>query len=274
MNLYSRKFNCSDLTRVIRELASQAKINDYNELKNVIRGSQPQTIGYLLVAAARRGVIRDVKLLSRIAIAHDLHRFLDQALLDAAINSHVDVMDALLQNGADIHHDNDIVLRRAVITGQEESVEFLLKNGANVHVDDNRLLLVCCKAGDYNEIINLLIVHGINVFTHYQTALDCCLDNKHSQSAELLIRYSDTKPVAENLNLTRMSQDAELEAALEQMNQEIDQPSEETSDETSDVTSDETSDITSDEIFDLVAKSQVERMERSDTTSDKTPIII
>ena len=186
----------------VKNLAATRKTNEYHQLKNIIMSSSPQYIGYLLVAAARSGIIRDVELLTPIAIANDCQTQINEAFCAAAEYANVTVMAYLLDNGAEIDYDNGKALKCAIAVGYLESVNYLLKKGVNVNIVDN-LLLHCCTSGDYPEVLKALIAHGIDVSNHYKTVLDICYQKKYCDSAQVLIQWSarsDDKGTAPILN--------------------------------------------------------------------------
>ena len=67
----------------------------------------------------------------------DVHADDDWALMWASEKGHVEVVKVLLENGADVHADNDYALRGASGNGRVEVVKVLLENGADVHAGND-----------------------------------------------------------------------------------------------------------------------------------------
>lgn len=77
----------------------------------------------------------------------------------------VDVVTALLENGADVHADDDYILRSSILNAHLEITAKLLEYGANLHCNNNEILynlhnsldeqladviLPYCNPDDYN----------------------------------------------------------------------------------------------------------------------------
>ena len=186
------------LAIAISQLASQLDIDDYHNLKRMSTISNQHALGQLLYSAARKGILRDVEFIVPIAIGNGMHQQINDAFCTAAQNCHVGVMKYLLKNGADVGYSNQLALRRAVMAGHPESVIFLLKKGANIHANNEavgQLAMDCCRAGDYAEVLTVLIENGIDIFKHYQKIYDCCMELKRVNCAQILIRHSSAKPL-------------------------------------------------------------------------------
>ena len=199
-----------NLTRAIRELASQPDINNYHCLKRMLVTSTSATIGELLISACRMGVIRDVELILPTAVVHDLTTQMHESFCVAAMNCHLAIMNLLLQHGVDINYNNQVALRKAVSSGCVESVQFLLNNGADVHHDNDKLLLLCCQSGDYNDVVGTLIENGIDVFKHYHETYDCCLKQNREKCGVALIKYSCRALESTKNSITYVPQEHEL----------------------------------------------------------------
>ena len=194
-NFNYEPLNLKSLIYSAKNLIDSETIYNYNYIKNIILlQSSPQTIGILLVAAARRGIIRDVELYVPIAVGNDLYTEINEALCVAAENVHIMIMDYLLKNGANIHYNNELPLKKAIIAGHIESVDFLLDKGANVHADNDELILLSCRSGDYPDIMNSLILHGIDVLKHYKILVDECYKHNTLQSLTCLFKHNYNKP--------------------------------------------------------------------------------
>lgn len=81
-----------------------------------------------------------------------------------------EILQLLIENGADFRVDDDLPLKRAVSTGMKECVKFLLENGAdpNTNNDDiaERLIMLMAKPKSqetYLSIISMLIDYGLDL---------------------------------------------------------------------------------------------------------------
>ena len=186
-NLLNRHCN---LVTAVRELAIQPDINNYHHLKKMLVTHSPATIGEMLISASRMGVIRDVEVILPTALVHGLDIQMHESFCVAAKNCHLSIMEVLLQYNIDINYNNQLALCNAVSSGHAESVQFLLNNGADVHYDDDKLLLLCCKSGDYDDVICTLIENGIDTLKHYHETYNCCLKQNRQKCGTILIKYS------------------------------------------------------------------------------------
>lgn len=161
---------------------------NYTELKNIVASSTKELLEALFFEAVKQGIIRDVRLVLPEIITYNIPNCIDKALCMAIDNYHMDIMVLLLESGANVNYNDDEPLYRAVETGQTDSVEMLLKHGANARSKSHGLIFLCCQAGDYPNIINLLIQYGADIRPNYHTCLGCCYDLKHTESSLVLIQ--------------------------------------------------------------------------------------
>jgi hypothetical protein len=62
----------------------------------------------------------------------NIHIYNDYALLHAAEYGHLDVVQFLVENGANIHSRNDSALLCAARNGHLNTVQYLVENGADI----------------------------------------------------------------------------------------------------------------------------------------------
>jgi ankyrin repeat protein len=82
-----------------------------------------------LLGASRRGDLEEAKEWLQKGVAK---RELEISLLEAVLFGNIEIVQILLDNGADSHKNNDDVLRKAVCYGYLEVTKLLLDNGANI----------------------------------------------------------------------------------------------------------------------------------------------
>ena len=129
---------------------------------------------------------------------------INKALCLASENGQLPTVELLLKNGASITYKNCRALKNAVLNGHSEISDFLIKNGSDIHVNEDELLLLCCKYGDNIKTMKILIENGINVFKHYNSALDHCLKRNYGECATELVRYSDANPSPKKIKYYEM----------------------------------------------------------------------
>ena len=90
---------------------------------------------------------------------------LAESLIDASLNGHVEVVEALLAKGADINAKTKIgwtALIGASLKGHVEVVKLLLAKGADINAttEDGRTALMAASSKGHQEVVNLLKAHG------------------------------------------------------------------------------------------------------------------
>ena len=189
MQHYSQSGHKCALIEALENLSPKQDAGNYRELKKLVETVSPLTLGKFLVSASAMGVVRDVRLIAPVAVGNDMFKELNIAFVAASRNCHEDVMQVLLENGADLHYDNDSALRKAVMQGHVESVDFLLQRDADVHIDNDSLCFLCCK-GDYVDVLELLVKYDIDLIKNYQEAFDICSKYQRSKCLDFLVRFS------------------------------------------------------------------------------------
>lgn len=163
---------------------------DFRWLRNNIHTFTPDMLGSMLKNASKKGIIRDVELLLPLVIINGDLNYIHEALVEASSHCHTTIMKLLLNNGADVQYDNNLPLKNAVTNGHSDAVKILLDNGANVHVDSNDLLAMCCEAGDYDDVLTLLIEYGIDISKKYQLAINLSFSKGRKSCMQVLVNYN------------------------------------------------------------------------------------
>jgi len=185
---------------------------DFHQLKKLAAVESDNYVAEQLLSACNKGIIRDVELFVIEAVVRGLSEAINRSLCDAAENCHVAIMDLLLQNGADINYQDELPLRKSIKSRHLESVSFLLNHGANVCLYD-KFVMMCCKSGDYPDILQQLINAGADVFTHYHKCVNYCLQKGYKNSAAILVKYSCNNPRIKEQN---QKEDMEKNRLIEQ----------------------------------------------------------
>ena len=112
----------------------------------------------------------------------------DRVFLDPRRRIDVDVIQELLDQGANIHAYNGAALRWASIFGHLEVVRLLLDRGADIHAEDNHALRRASRNG-HLEAVRLLLDRGADIHTYDDEALLCASENGHAEVVELLKKH-------------------------------------------------------------------------------------
>uniref|UniRef100_A0A6G6AC28 Ankyrin repeat-containing protein n=1 Tax=Borely moumouvirus TaxID=2712067 RepID=A0A6G6AC28_9VIRU len=97
-----------------------------------------------------------------------------------------ETFDMLIKLGVNIHVDNDLPLRWAAKNGFYNIVEYLLNNGANCQALDNEALISACENGFFN-IVKLLVSNGSNIQARENAAIRAATRQNHFEIVKYLV---------------------------------------------------------------------------------------
>jgi len=97
---------------------------------------------------------------------HIIDNWKDNELKLASKDGIFDIVEYLIEHGADIHIDNDYALRYASKNRHVKIIKYLLAHGANVHVNNDRPLRYALTC-NHLEIIKILIEYGADSHIMY-----------------------------------------------------------------------------------------------------------
>ena len=97
----------------------------------------------------------------------------------------LDIINFLIENGANVHANNDLALRYSARKGYLDIVKILVENGANVHSFDDTALGLSAK-NEHLDVVKYLVEHGANIFTDDDFALKLSAENGHTDVYEFL----------------------------------------------------------------------------------------
>jgi ankyrin repeat protein len=95
----------------------------------------------------------------------DVHAYNDAALRYSAVNGHLDVVKYLVKNGANINidvKDVALVLVEVVMEGHFDILKYLIENGADIHLRNDIVLYYASRKGDL-ETVKYLVDNGANI---------------------------------------------------------------------------------------------------------------
>ncbi len=106
----------------------------------------------------------------------------------AASNAHAEAVTLLLEHGADVHAHNDYALRWAAERGHADVVKLLLEHGADVHADNDHALRLAATFGRA-DVVSLLFDHGADVHAKDDYALCFAATYGHTKVVKQLLEH-------------------------------------------------------------------------------------
>jgi len=155
---------------------------DLNTVKDLLnRGAIKKNAA--LIHASSLGHIDIVEyLLNHGANVHANH---DDALIEAVQMNHINVVKLLIKYTANINTEDDEPLLYACCNKNIELIEYLLNNGANIQ---DSFLIDAAEDG-YFDVVKILLKYGANVHTKNDKALLKAIKYNHLDIVKLLITY-------------------------------------------------------------------------------------
>ncbi len=176
---------------------SSARLGDTRQLVNLLnRGIDPNTIdeqgNTLLLIAAREGHLRTVQAILQYRPSVS-HRNLagDSALMLATLGGHREVVDVLLEAGAELNHDGWAPLVYAAFQGHLDLVEKFIQRGADVHAlapNQSNALMFAARNG-HIQVVRRLLQTDIDLYHQNDrgfTAETWALANGNTEIAGLI----------------------------------------------------------------------------------------
>ncbi|KAJ3287681.1 hypothetical protein HK104_008485 [Borealophlyctis nickersoniae] len=108
------------------------------------------------------------------------------ALSHAASNGHAEVVQMMLENGADVYADLEGPLMYAAGRGYLKVVRILLEHGANIHYRFDQPLISAAYSG-YVEVIRLLLDHGADIHAQGDGALRTAAVHSRLEAVRFLL---------------------------------------------------------------------------------------
>ncbi len=106
----------------------------------------------------------------------NVHHQLDSALRWSANNGHLPVVQYLIEQcGSDVHADHDSALCWSAENGHLPVVQYLVEHGANVHAEDDYALRSSATNG-HLSVVQYLVEHGADVHADEDYAL--CMSSR------------------------------------------------------------------------------------------------
>jgi len=115
----------------------------------------------------------------------NIHVYNDYALRRAAEYGHLDVVKYLVENGADIYASDEKALRWAANYGHLDVVKFLVEKGAYIHIY-NDYALKCAAENGHLEVVKFLVEKGANIHAEDDYALRWAVKYGHLEVVKYL----------------------------------------------------------------------------------------
>jgi len=84
------------------------------------------------------------------------------ALISVSQFGFIDIVQYLVENGANVNFHNAVCLQRACNSNHLEIAKYLILNGANLNFRLNNTIITCCKQGNLN-ILQFLVENGADI---------------------------------------------------------------------------------------------------------------
>lgn len=155
--------------------------------------------------AAREGNLKEVRRQLAWGVNVNRNHFFtrETPLIEAAANGHVDVVNLLIENGADVNLKGEAwygPLHSASANGHIEVVKILLENGADVNIFHHNKPLHNAAMNGHIEVAEILLAHGadinakgINEAAPLHTAVS---NNQLAMAKWLLSKGANVNPIA------------------------------------------------------------------------------
>jgi ankyrin repeat protein len=118
----------------------------------------------------------------------DIHLDNDYALRYYSRFGALETVRLLLDHGADIHAYSDYSLRHSVQEGHYHTVMLLLNRGANIHIWNDSPLTIASELGDL-EMVKLLMAQGADARTITENTLGVIINRNYITVFKLLLEY-------------------------------------------------------------------------------------
>ncbi|AGF85729.1 repeat protein [Moumouvirus goulette] len=135
--------------------------------------------------ASKKGYLEVVQYL--VECGANIHALDDLALREASENGHLKVVKYLVKRGVNIHADNDNALRQACEVGHLKIVKYLVESGANIHALDDLALREASENG-HLKVVKYLVERGANIHAADDYALRWASKEGHLEVVKYLVK--------------------------------------------------------------------------------------
>ena len=116
----------------------------------------------------------------------DIHNNNDNALFLAVAYEHLDIVEYLVEKGANIHKSS--ILDSAAFNGYLDIVKYLIKNGVDIHNENDNALFLAAERG-HLDIVKCLISKGADIYCSKDYTICGAASYNHLHIVKYLIQF-------------------------------------------------------------------------------------
>ncbi|AGF85728.1 repeat protein [Moumouvirus goulette] len=150
--------------------------------------------GNSLVYAINGGYLDIVK---RLTNTLSTYSDLSYALLHSSSSGNLEIVQFLIESGANIHANNDIALKTASLNGHLEIVQYLVSIGANINTSKNYAIRWAARRG-HLQVVKYLLECGVDICANNNYTLRCIIDYGHPKIVEYVMGLNDYGRIYKN----------------------------------------------------------------------------
>jgi ankyrin repeat protein len=132
-------------------------------------------------------------------IIQEVESCYNDALLEASENGFVEVVEYLLDNGANIHA-LDYTAHINVINGQLDMIKYFITKGVNLHYENDLPLRIASEKGQL-EIVKILVDNGLDVNAYSDYCIKKASENNHIEVVKYLIENGANSKFIKNIRI-------------------------------------------------------------------------
>lgn len=167
--------------------------NDDNEMLTLLLNNRDSDVpGYkydgAIAEAVNRNNVEAVRLFSKYNLISNVYGVLDDMLNVAVEKGNVEMIQTLLDAGADIHASNDHALESAAANGNNQVVELLLEAGADIHASGDQPLYEAVY-NNHDEVVATLLAHSKTHGRYESAKIEDLINDANDSIKQMLEDY-------------------------------------------------------------------------------------
>jgi len=166
---------------------------------------------YALRVASQNGFLQVVQKLIEMGADASIDQYFP---LRTAVQNNQIQMARFLLNHSDIHADDDFCVRSAASDGNVEMFQLLMQHGANPHALDHEALILAAASGHLQLVQAILSIPGSNASARDQMPLRAAVQGSHWEVCRFLLTQNGVNPVETNL-IERLSETKQWDFLLQ-----------------------------------------------------------
>jgi len=145
------------------------------------------TSEYALRVSSQNGSLEIVQQLVQLGADITIENYFP--LRTATQYGHIETVKFLIGQGSNIHVDEEYCLRSAASEGNIELLHLFLENGADHTILENEALILACAGGHMKIVESLLVLEGTNASARNNMPLKAAIQGKHWQVCKALLKH-------------------------------------------------------------------------------------